>query len=149
MIMGSFDRMGLVGNLVGCLGRVGGGPVSACSEVVWHGLPVFRKGEGDAGRSGVGEELVRGAGKFSRQRGVRQGDAGGGEELACQGGGVADGPGVDAEQGAGGLDGQVEVVAEAEREEVAGDVEPPVAVRVAAAGGAGAAAVPGPVLQLE
>ena len=40
-------------------------------------------------------------------------------------------PGADAEQGADGGDGQVQVVAQAEGEEVVGDVEPAVAVRAA------------------
>src|SRR5580693_5178650 len=108
--VGRTGRGGLVGNLVGWFGRVAGYlVVSAFSELVWHGASVFREGEGDAGCGGVGEEVVRGAGGLLRRRGVRERDAGCGEEFACQGGGVADGGAVDAEQGADGGGGQAEV----------------------------------------
>jgi hypothetical protein len=84
--------------------------------VVWHVLPVFGEGEGDAGRGGVTEQPGRGAGEVSRGRGVRQRDLGRAEEFAGQGGGVADGAGVYPEQDADGPDGQGQMLAQAQGE---------------------------------
>jgi len=73
-----------------------------------------------------------------------------GEEPAGEGGDVADGGGVNAEEGGDGLDGQAEVLAEPQDEDVAGDVGAAVAVRAGAADGVDpAAAAPDACLVVE
>src|SRR5689334_1447076 len=101
MIVSSFGRYGSVGYLVDRLGCVAAfRPLAPC--VFRHSWPGFWDGEGDPGGCGVFAQVIGGAQAVAGRRGGgRQRDAGAGEELAGEAGGVAYGGAVDAEQGAG------------------------------------------------
>jgi hypothetical protein len=102
--------------------------LASCSEVFRHGLAVVRDGEADPG-GGVVQQFGGGAREGARRRGGgRERDGVAGQDLSGQGGGMADGASVDAEQDGDGLFGQVEVLAEAEGDQVVGEVGPAVAV---------------------
>src|SRR6516162_6596592 len=104
---------------------------------MWWGVGLVEGGDDDAVAGGVVAQVGQGA----------QPDAGrlgggrlrlGGQQAGGQAGGVADGGLVGAEQGADDAAGQVQVLAEAQGEYVAGEVE--LAVAAAAGGAVGALA---------
>src|SRR5215472_18720914 len=102
----------------------------------------WRAGYPDVALSSVFAQVIEGSDTGSGGLGGGwDRDAAVADELAGEGGGVADSGGVDAEEGADGVLGQAEVAAEAEGEHVVGEGEPGAGVRAAVADGVDALAV--------